>query len=194
VNGLYDPNITGTGHQPDGFDQMMIFYEHYVVTHAKITVNFRNSSATTPMSVAISLNSSPTPITDFTQLSESGYLVRDCLGTLGSGANIKTLTMSCDLSRFAGVPQLRDDPVYRGDVASNPTEQTYFNISVWDVLGSSIAVTCETLIEYTSWFVEPRKITTSLQQAMHRLALEEESKSSAPSTGLKTCKCRVGGQ
>ncbi len=180
ANGLYDPNITGTGHQPDGFDQMMLFYNHYVVTSAKITVNFRNTSATYPMTVAISVNSSPTAITDAVRIAESGYVVRDTIGILGSGANCKTLSMTCDMSRYSGIPVLRDAPEYRGDVSNNPTEQTYFNVSSWELIGNNNTVTCEVLIEYTAWFIEPKKVTSSLQAAMHRLALEEEGKTSRP--------------
>lgn len=30
INGPYDPNVTGIGHQPLGFDQLMLMYEHYI--------------------------------------------------------------------------------------------------------------------------------------------------------------------
>jgi len=42
ANGLFDPNTTGTGHQPMGFDQMMLMYEQYTVFASKITVEFIN--------------------------------------------------------------------------------------------------------------------------------------------------------
>ena len=29
ANGCYDPYISGTGHQPRGFDQWTAFYDHY---------------------------------------------------------------------------------------------------------------------------------------------------------------------
>jgi len=39
-NGLFDPDITGTGHQPLGFDQLMTIYTSYVVLGAKIKCTF----------------------------------------------------------------------------------------------------------------------------------------------------------
>lgn len=38
ANGLYDPNISGTGHQPYYFDQLANMYNHYTVMSSKITV------------------------------------------------------------------------------------------------------------------------------------------------------------
>ena len=38
ANGVYDPNITSTGHQPLGFDTMMLYYEQYTVIESRITV------------------------------------------------------------------------------------------------------------------------------------------------------------
>lgn len=44
-NSLYDPNVTGIGAQPAGFDQWMLLYSHYQVLASKITVLFTNLSA-----------------------------------------------------------------------------------------------------------------------------------------------------
>lgn len=38
LNSLYDPDFTGIGHQPRGFDQMMAFYQKYRVYGCKIDV------------------------------------------------------------------------------------------------------------------------------------------------------------
>jgi len=36
LNGLYDPDVTGTGHQPYGYDQLMTFYDIYTVKSVRI--------------------------------------------------------------------------------------------------------------------------------------------------------------
>jgi len=38
ANSLYDPNYTGTGHQPAPYDQMKLFYKKFKVIGSKITV------------------------------------------------------------------------------------------------------------------------------------------------------------
>ncbi|AYP28731.1 MAG: putative capsid protein [Circoviridae sp.] len=40
MNSLFDPNRTGTGHQPYGFDQLAAFYGRYYVTGAKMICTF----------------------------------------------------------------------------------------------------------------------------------------------------------
>lgn len=37
ANSLYDPNLTGTGHQPAPYDQMKLFYKKFKVIGSKIT-------------------------------------------------------------------------------------------------------------------------------------------------------------
>lgn len=39
ANGMYDPDITGVGHQPMGFDQLAAIYQRYRVNACKITVD-----------------------------------------------------------------------------------------------------------------------------------------------------------
>lgn len=174
VNGLYDPNITGTGHQPAGFDQMMIFYDHYVVVGAKATVTYYNTSSAARPQIALSLNSTVTPVTDITVLNETGYVVRDYLNNSGVDSGIKTLSMTCNVAKFQGVPQPKDDPELWGTAAANPVEQSYYNISVWDNNAVTCAITFQILMEFDVWFIEPRKISSSLTGALHKLIMQEE--------------------
>jgi hypothetical protein len=43
-NCLFDPDITGGGHQPAGFDQYMALYQRYTVLRTRAKVTFFNES------------------------------------------------------------------------------------------------------------------------------------------------------
>lgn len=176
ANGLYDPNVSGIGHQPTGFDQMMVFYDHYVVLRAKCTVNWFNTSSGASAQVALALNSSNSVVTDYVALSEGGYLVRDFLNSNATSDAIKTSRLSVSIPKFSGTPNIRDATDLWGTATSNPTEQTYFNLCVWDFQGGSPSVRYEIMLEYDAWFLEPRKLTSSLTQALHKLILVDEKK------------------
>lgn len=45
LNSLYDPNNTGGGHQPYGYDQIQALYKKYIVKSAKVIIEFINPNA-----------------------------------------------------------------------------------------------------------------------------------------------------
>lgn len=47
ANSIYDPNITGTGHQPMGRDQFALLYDHYTVIGSKIKVTYYTTANNT---------------------------------------------------------------------------------------------------------------------------------------------------
>jgi hypothetical protein len=47
LNDLYDPNVTGTGHQPKGFDELSALYFRYKVISVHVKVTITNTLATT---------------------------------------------------------------------------------------------------------------------------------------------------
>jgi len=162
ANGLYDPNITGVGHQPMGFDQLMLFYEHYTVTNSKITVNFYNNDATYPVMVGISVNPDATPETVFSKINENGLLKKHWL-TPSGGTNPKcSITLAANISKINGKRDVKSEDDFRGDVASNPAEQTYFHLFAYNQTTVNVVnVVFEVMIEYTAIFTEPRKMIQS---------------------------------
>lgn len=178
TNGLYDPNITGTGHQPMGFDQMMVFYEHYVVTRMKAYVTFSNKAAF-PVTVALSLNAANTSPSDSSALQEGGYIVKDRLTAAGTQGSVKTLSIFVNNKKFEVATNILDVDEFKGNVAANPVEQTYLDITSWDPDGKGGDLICEVYLEYDAWFVEPRKLTPSLLASLHKALLSEQKTSTS---------------
>jgi len=162
ANGLYDPDITGTGHQPMGFDQMMVFYYHYCVLSAKITVNARNNG-TFPGYAAISRNGSNTAVTVSDDLVEAGNIEYRLVNTTSAVPNHQIIKLDMDISKFSGVDDLTDDDTRQGSSSANPTDVEYFHVSWWSPF-TATSFTCnfDVLIEFEVLFLEPKKPSASL--------------------------------
>jgi len=163
ANGAFDPDVTGTGHQPMGFDQMMAFYNHYCVTHARLHVRFASASGSYG-TACIRVDAGSTPITDIERIMEFGGNVTVGLESIGNfGAN-KELNMSISIAKLQGVSEmaLTADPTLRGDVTANPTEQTYFHVQLWNAAGVTCTANIYSVLEQRVVFMEPRTAALSL--------------------------------
>lgn len=173
ANGLFDPDITGTGHQPMGFDQLILSYNHYVVTHARILCTFRNL-ATTAVTVAITAQANNTPITVIDQILESGLLTTTTLTGSSASESIQVLECRMDVAKFLGRQFLEDDGDTSGTATTNPLEIEYFHVQSWDTVTNNTAVKVDCIIEYTAIFLEPRILTESLKKTFARMMLQEQ--------------------
>lgn len=155
-NDLYDPNVTSTGHQPMGFDQMMLYFTYFVVERSSIQVRFvNNNSALSTVYVRIDGNNGS--ITDPVQLLETGGCVTDVLSALGNASSQKTLRCSLDAPKFLGINPvaLTSSDALQGAVGASPTDGVYFHVGCWDQKGSTSAVLAEVIIEFDAIFIEP---------------------------------------
>jgi len=157
ANALYDPDITGTGHQPMGFDQMMQFFSHYTVIRSKLILVAANATST-PMQVCLRYDAAGTPLTVIERILENGGNVNTHLDISGSTNAQKEISLICDIAKLQGVNPLAltADNTLRGDVASNPAELTYFHVQLFSASGFTGTVNFDILIEYTAYFTEPR--------------------------------------
>lgn len=174
ANGLYDPDITSTGGQPSGFDQMMVFYQHYTVFRSKMTIAVKNQTSGVFASCSLAARADNTVVNSIETIMENGNCVFTKLST--GFLVMKELAMTIDISRFCGCDDLMDEHDSRGSVSSNPVEQTYFHVSTWNSeTVASVNVWVEARIEYYAVFSEPRVIDpSSLKRFVHALKVVEE--------------------
>jgi hypothetical protein len=171
ANGLFDPNITGTGHQPMGFDTMMQYYEQYTVIRSKITVVAYNTGVLCPVRVAVSLSPDTTSpvLPGYVECGQIEMVSLDCLSATvyGSQRGLKTLNLNCDVARYFGRAnsrELLDDPNLYGTVAANPVEQVYFAIAAWGFEGQNWSISFDVVLEYDVIFWEPRQVAAQEQK------------------------------
>lgn len=123
-NGMFDPNITGTGHQPMYFDELGAIYDHYTVVKsvAKFTITYGstvNSGAITLTiddDVAISSNAN--------FAAEQGTAIQKFIGAQDGSPTVLTKTWTA--KQFG--PQALDNDNLQGTTSANPVEQSYYTL------------------------------------------------------------------
>jgi len=179
ANGLYDPNISFTGHQPMGFDQMMLSYEHYTVKASRIMATFKNTTASNP-TVAIAISPAPTPLSVIAQIIEFGGIQSTTLENKGVDGCIQLLNLACNVGKFQGGRSIVDNPSLEGSAAANPVEGVYFILYMWDAAGFTGSCNIDVVIEYDAVFKEPRQLTESLRRGIHELVSASVEGKKAP--------------
>jgi len=190
ANGLYDPNITGSGHQPLGFDTMMLYYEQYTVVRSSLTLRFvGNGTQACTVSVCLAPDTTSLVLPD---VMENGYIVSKVVdargnGGYGTGQRVNSHALSCDVVKYFGRKSQReilDDVNLYGTAAANPTEQVYFVINTWG-FGSftdNTSIAMDAVLEYDAIFWEPRKVAAQLASNFEHVP---EQKAQGPQPSAK---------
>lgn len=158
ANGMFDPDISGTGGQPMSFDQAMTFFNHYTVHRSTIKVTFMSDSSTLRATVGLFVSGSSTVNTGIEALLENGDGAIQILEFAGAYGGTATFQRTLNVGRFQDVRDVMDDPNMRGDSSSNPTEQAYFHLVVFNTgTAATVQVDFQAVITYDATFHEPRK-------------------------------------
>lgn len=151
LNGLYDPNITSTGHQPMYFDQLMSIYNHYQVIAAKVTFQPLSASVNQLSWCIVEADSASTTNSAYDG-ERPGAQVLSGMGAYLSGQKL-FLTYS---ARKTFGPGAIGDADLIGTASANPSEQSYLHIQCSAMSGLSVSETLyfRVHIEYYTEFSE----------------------------------------
>jgi hypothetical protein len=168
ANGLYDPDITGTGHQPRGFDQLIALYDHYVVERASCKVYFAGKIAPTSSAIPVSgiqLQSSSTVQSDYIDYAEQArceFSITPYALTSGGMAETREHGLHFDATEFMGIPDPVTATKLQGSVSANPLDQAFFHVWMQCIDGStSMSQQALVHLEYEVVFIEPVPVASS---------------------------------
>lgn len=161
ANGLYDPNITGVGHQPLGFDELMVMYDHYTVIGSRIRVNYNNRDPVQNVTCGVYISDVASVQTDARVIIENGLGKYKQLSQLGAN-NSGSLVLKHSPKTFFNQKNIVGEKDYSGTASANPTEQSYFHIWAANPAATDGGIVRATVeIEYIAMLTEPNKLTLS---------------------------------
>lgn len=163
LNSIYDPNQTGSGHQPYGFDTLATLYNRYRVISCgwRIQVNWQTNQTAQPVLVgAIPANESLL----FNTLAELRENPRAKYISQNYGAESKVLNGKCYIPSLVGrtKAQYMADDRYQATMTTSPNELAILNILTGpngsDSPGSA---TLQIVLEYTVEFFDVKHLAQS---------------------------------
>lgn len=161
-NGMYDPNITGTGHQPYYFDQMTALYDHYCVIGSQITVRVAKTDASQVVTtVGMFINDDTTVTPTKEGLLENSLGMHRCLIGIGGKYGETVFKKSWSAKKFFGGSILANTEL-QGNASTNPSEQSYFNFWVDSTTQTTAStVNLDVTVKYIAVWKELKDIATS---------------------------------
>jgi hypothetical protein len=152
-NSIFDPDLTGAGHQPLYRDTFAAIYDQYAVISAKARIRFTNYS-NDDWYVGCVTDDDATPSTNVDTLSEQNHSYSRSLGLATGGNNIATFypIWNC-------VDVLSIDPFtslgYKTAVGANPTEQSVLSLFAFDKQSPATAnINVDVLLEFEVLWTE----------------------------------------
>lgn len=164
ANSLFDPDQSGLGHQPYGFDQLMQWYDHYTVIGSKMTARPIpvGTPNVTPGVALIHLSDTLVqPFSSVDHMLESPGNSR----WVTTGANPqnpmqRAVRKGFSMRKFFNKKLGEDD--MQGTIASNPAEHAYFILMHGDISGNDPSpYTFQVTIDYIAVFTEPKILVQS---------------------------------
>lgn len=162
--GAYDPDISGVGHQPMGFDQMMTLYDHYQVLGCKATFTIHYASGDCIIGLATSDTTTlPANLTNKSTFQENpGSLYKFVTQDTVSQSPI-VLTKKISPAKFFGLKSAlyQGEDKYQGSVSANPSETGGLHLVVWGNNSTTVEIRWSCRLEFIVQFTEPKPLIGS---------------------------------
>jgi len=157
ANDLFDPNITGAGHQPYGFDQWCVFYNKFTVMRSQVKVEACSSGVPISFGITFARTAAPSTITTAMSLIESYRGT----GTLVSGSSAPVRTVKSNFELLQTDPSF-DPASFFCTSAASPTFRYHYSLFMQPTdLSSTVTLQGFVVIDYQVLLEDPLTIVQS---------------------------------
>lgn len=168
ANSIYDPDATGTGHQPSNHDKFELIYDRYTVVASKCTVKFINTGTTnqTPGTLLLHLSEDGTDLTTAHASGGANNVLeqprlaynRHEIGVLTTMLNPVFIRKTYSAKKFHGVTNIVGKATYGADMGANPTEGAFYEVALMspDDSNNPAALKFRVIIDYIAVLTEPK--------------------------------------
>lgn len=130
-NGLYDPNITGTGHQPMYFDQITSLYSNYAVLGSRFKCSVTSVNVNALLGACCIVDDDATSPGGVQAMSERHWAKVNWYNPQTSSAPEPVLYQKWNAAQYFGaIAPNRSD--LQGNISNNPTQQSYYIVGLQD--------------------------------------------------------------
>ena len=161
-NSLYDPDYTGTGHQPRYYDQLTPIYGRYKVLASECFIEMINGGASSGVLFALTPN---TEILTFTTWQLASELPRSKVSEIIPVASRYPfkLRSKASTTQICGLlPYQVNDEDWSASVGSNPLQLWYWNINISSIdTTTNLAVSMRVRLVYDAVMYDRLDVGTS---------------------------------
>jgi hypothetical protein len=159
LNSCFDPDFTGTGHQPMGFDQWAAYYNHYVVESVDYEVQLAPTGTVYTYTATYISDDTTVPL-NYSEIQELGGVV--AMGVPYASVNTHIFKGTVNIGKFFNRENIASDNELRALTTANPTEIAYLSIYASNadiVTGQEFYFAIK--LAYKVRFMEPKDLAPS---------------------------------
>lgn len=164
LNSLFDPNYTGTGHQPRGFDQLAALYERYRVYAVRYNVRVwlntgYNGSPTVPHVLVVVPTNSQSAFSSTVDAQEQPFAKSIGYNSYYSG----TINGVVDLAKLNGKTQIAyaADDTTQAQTNASPSEILTLHTMVANFSATNVQSYIEVTFSFDCEFSDPVQLASS---------------------------------
>jgi hypothetical protein len=159
LTSVYDPDYTGAGHQPLGFDQYAALYSKYIVLGARWIVEYYHTGSTVNLVAAAKPSvsaSAPSSAETLCELPQGGAALMP-----QTGGPVTRIRGAYSARRWFGTDPYTNDDI-RVAVSDNPFTNVYLHAGIGTITSHTAAtVYVRVRIMYDVVFMEPQQLSAS---------------------------------
>ena len=159
INNAFSLDGTGVTHQPKGFDQYMLFYNHWTVMNVNVMCTFATGGAGAYHICGLHVDRDAAVLANADDYEESKYTITRDLDRAGSSRSFVVINMNVNPSKFLGSE--KDLTHLEGTVGAGPLETCFLH--VWVRAHNTVpnTVRCRIKFQLTLMLTEPTALTQS---------------------------------